>query len=201
MTPTFCSTASTTMAEASLHPSLIDPTPSALLDGGQSLLRMAVGPEVLAVAIEHVREILEVTRLTPLPRTPDFVRGVMNLRGAVVPVIDLSARLGLPPTVIGRRSCIVVVESPQASAADEALETLEEVSGSLVVGLLVDAVYEVFDASATRLEAVPALGTRIAADMLAGMTRARGEVIGLLALGRVLCMAELTAMIARHHGH
>jgi purine-binding chemotaxis protein CheW len=168
---------------------------------GQSLLRMAVGSETLAVPIEHVREILEVSRLTPLPRTPSFVRGVMNLRGAVVPVIDLPARLGLPPTVLGRRSCIVVVESPQSGAMDEATETLEEVSGSLIVGLLVDAVYEVFDTTSQRIEAVPSLGTRIASEMLAGMTRARGEVIGLLALARVLSRSELTEMIARHGGH
>ena len=59
-----------------------------------SLLRMAVGDEMVAVGIEDVREILQMTRLTPLPRTPDFVRGVMNLRGAVVPVVDLAAPAG-----------------------------------------------------------------------------------------------------------
>ncbi len=173
----------------------------AAIDGAQSLLRMAVGPEILAVPIEQVREILEVSRLTPLPRTPSFVRGVMNLRGAVVPVIDLPARLGLPPTVLGRRSCIVVVETPPSARSDEASETLDEVSGSLVAGLLVDAVYEVFDTTASRIEGVPTLGTRVAADMLAGMTRARGEVIGLLALSRVLSHSELTDMIAQHNGH
>ena len=189
------------MSQTTLHSSSQDAQNAAALDGAQSLLRMAVGPEILAVPIEHVREILEVSRLTPLPRTPTFVRGVMNLRGAVVPVIDLSARLGLTPTVIGRRSCIVVVESPQASIIDEATETLEEVSGSLVVGLLVDAVYEVYDTTTSRIEPVPTLGTRIAAEMLAGMTRARGEVIGLLALQRVLSTQELTDMIARHNAH
>lgn len=189
------------MNPSSQHSPQHDSSQPLAMDGVQSLLRMAVGPEILAVPIEHVREILEVSRLTPLPRTPSFVRGVMNLRGAVVPVIDLPARLGLPTTVIGRRSCIVVVESPQAGILDEASETLEEVSGSLVVGLLVDAVYEVYDTAVNRIEPVPALGTRIAADMLAGMTRARGEVIGLLALARVLSTQELTEMIARHSTH
>lgn len=194
---------SPTMLNTSSEPSLAATAANALASGEtvQSLLRMAVGVETLAVPIEHVREILEVSRLTPLPRTPSFVRGVMNLRGAVVPVIDLAARLGLPPAVLGRRSCIVVVESPQAAALDEAAETLEEVSGSLVVGLLVDAVYEVFDTTAQRIENVPSLGTRIAAEMLAGMARARGDVIGLLALSRVLDTQELTAMIARDAGH
>ncbi|MBL8327465.1 MAG: chemotaxis protein CheW [Rubrivivax sp.] len=189
------------MTAASLLSSAANPLAGSAPDGAQSLLRMAVGPEVLAVPIEHVREILEVSRLTPLPRTPPFVRGVMNLRGAVVPVIDLSARLGLPPTTLGRRSCIVVVEAPHAGTLDEAAETLEEVSGSLVVGLLVDAVFEVFDTSTARIEPVPALGTRIAAEMLAGMARARGEVIGLLALSRVLSQTDLTEMIARHSAH
>lgn len=170
-------------------------------DAAQSLLRMAVGPEILAVPIQQVREILEVSRLTPLPRTPSFVRGVMNLRGAVVPVIDLSARLGMKPAVLGRRSCIVVVESHQELPDDEAADVEEDLTGSLVVGLLVDAVYEVFDTLSSRIEGVPSLGTRIPGDMLAGMTRARGEVIGLLALSRVLSARELTALIASHSAH
>ncbi len=173
----------------------------AAADAPQSLLRMAVGTEVLAVPIEQVREILEVTRLTPLPRTPSFVRGVMNLRGSVVPVLDLAARLGLPDSVIGRRSCIVVVESGSTAGENETDETAAEDAGSLVAGLLVDAVFEVFDTTATGIEAVPALGTRIAPDLMSGMTRAHGKVIGLLALPRVLSRAELTEMIARHAAH
>jgi purine-binding chemotaxis protein CheW len=172
---------------------------TAPLESGKSLLRMSVGTEVLAVPIEYVREILEVSRLTPLPRTPDFVRGVMNLRGAVVPVIDLAARLGMPASVLGRRSCIVVVESQQAQEPDSADDTLDEVTGWAVVGLLVDAVFEVFDTPVSRIEAVPALGTRIAADLLAGMTRARGDVIGILALDHILSAQALTALIAKHN--
>lgn len=189
-------TPSTATSEASTLPTLGDAA-----DGAQSLLRMAVRSETLAVAIDHVREILEVTRLTPLPRTPDFVRGVMNLRGSVVPVIDLSSRLGLGPTVLGRRSCIVVVESPQTAPAESDDDEDNMIGDTLVVGLLVDAVYEVFDTAAARIEAVPQLGTRIPADMLAGMARARGEVIGLLALAKVLSGAELSELIARHNAH
>ena len=166
-----------------------------------SLLRMAVGTQTLAVSIEHVREILEVTRLTPLPRTPDFVRGVMNLRGAVVPVIDLAARLGLAPTVLGRRSCIVVVEAPQQLLEDDDADDGASGQTSLIVGLLVDAVYEVFDTTPAQIEAVPTLGTQIAPELLSGMTRARGEVIGQLALGRVLSAGELSELIARHAAH
>lgn len=164
-----------------------------------SLLRMAVGPELLAVPIEAVREILEVGRLTPLPRTPDFVRGVMNLRGAVVPVVDLSARIGHGATTLGRRSCIVVVEVSTGDAADD--EGDSAYGQRLVIGLLVDAVYEVFDIDADSVEPVPVLGTRVRPDFLSGMTRARGEVIGVLALAHVLSATDLADSIAAHQAH
>ena len=167
--------------------------------GTCSLLRMAVGDDAVAVAIDDVREILEVGRLTSLPRTPDFVRGVMNLRGAVVPVIDLVARLGHPPAQIGRRSCVVVVES--APPADDGSDTEPDGGETLVVGLLVDAVYEVFDAPPGEFEPAPQLGTRIDASYLRGMSRVRGEVIGVLALERVLAQRELGALIAGHVPH
>lgn len=181
-----------------------------------SLLRMAVGTGAMAVPIDNVREILEVGRLTALPRTPDFVRGVMNLRGAVVPVIDLAARVGQPAIQIGRRSCVVVVETGGGAypdrdlAADtntnsdgdgDGLSEHDPLQGTLVVGLLVDAVFEVFDVPASSIEPAPALGTRIDASFLRGMTRAHGEVIGVLALDRVLAQHELSALIASHVPH
>ena len=162
---------------------------------------MAVGDEAVAVAIDDVREILEVGRLTALPRTPELVRGVMNLRGAVVPVIDLLARLGQPPAQIGRRSCVVVVQarppadldaSADGAADDDTGFTPQE---GLVVGLLVDAVYEVFDAPPGDFEPVPPLGTSIDPRFLHGMSRVRNEVIGVLALDRVLAQHELTDLI------
>jgi purine-binding chemotaxis protein CheW len=172
---------------------------AALPDGPCSLLRMAVGHEVLAVPIEHVREILQVGRLTPLPRTPAFVRGVMNLRGAVVPVIDLAARLGHPATELGRRSCIVVVERAQDGSLDD--EDDEASRGTLVVGLLVDAVFEVFDRNESEIEPPPALGTRIAPEFLRGITRAAGALVGVLALQEVLAARELSAAIASFQPH
>jgi hypothetical protein len=75
-------------------------------------LRFALADGAYAVPIDAVREILELAPITPLPQMPPFVRGVMNLRGAVVPVIDLAARYGLPVASVGRRSCIVVVDVP-----------------------------------------------------------------------------------------
>jgi purine-binding chemotaxis protein CheW len=170
--------------------------------GGElcSLLRMAVGSEVLAVPIEDVREILQVGRLTPLPRTPAFVRGVMNLRGAVVPVIDLGARLGHEAAEIGRRSCIVIVES-SASSAEGDEEGDAGHAAPLVVGLLVDAVFDVFDRAPHEIEAAPALGTGTDAVYLRGMTRAAGELIGVIALPHVLAARELAAAIAAYQPH
>lgn len=179
--------------------------PGSTPDTQHSLLRMAVGPEAMAVPINDVREILEVGRLTALPRTPEFVRGVMNLRGAVVPVIDLAARLGQAPIQLSRRSCVVVVEAgnpadcnPADGQGDADDEATDANSATMVVGLLVDAVYEVFDVATSSIEPVPALGTQIEASFLRGMTRAHGEVIGVLALERVLAQRELSALIANH---
>jgi purine-binding chemotaxis protein CheW len=161
-----------------------------------SLLRMAVGDDVLAVPIDDVREILQVARLTPLPRTPDLVRGVMNLRGAVVPVIDLAVRLGLPPTVMGRRSCIVVVNAPAAADPDGSFSG----PGS-VLGLLVDAVFEVFDRGGHEIEPAPAMGTSVPSQYLRGITRAEGRLIGVLALHSVLSAQLLADCIASHQPH
>ncbi len=173
------------------------PTAAAPAAPGCALLRMAAGTETVAVPIAAVREILEVGRLTALPRTPDFVRGVMNLRGAVVPVIDLVARLGQPPARIGRRSCVVVVECqpPADHDDDDAADEGSPHGERLVVGLLVDAVYEVFDAPSGEFEPVPPLGTAIAPGYLLGMSRVHNAVIGVLALDRVLAQQELAALI------
>lgn len=156
------------------------------LAGSSQLLRLAVGARMYAVPIERVREILKVTQLTALPLMPEFVRGVMNLRGAVVPVIDLGARLGGDVTALARRTCVVIVEqrSPDGTAQ--------------TMGVLVDAVHEVVDATDTDLEPVPHLGTEIAADFLAAMARLRGEIVPVLALERVLDEEALTQAIAVH---
>lgn len=147
------------------------------------LLRLASGGERLAVPIGSVREILEVGRLTPVPRTPDFIRGVMNLRGAVVPVLDLSARLGLQNTTLARRSAIVVVESRSTEAQ------------TLVVGLLVDSVYEVLDIVGQRIEAVPSLGVAIPGGFLHGMVNVKGGYVAILNLLQLLDLDTLARLI------
>jgi purine-binding chemotaxis protein CheW len=110
----------------------------------------------------------------------------MNLRGAVVPVIDLGARLGGAATVLARRTCVVIVEQ---RSADGSAQTM---------GVLVDAVHEVVDATDADLEPVPQLGTEIASEYLAAMARLRGEIVPVLALERVLDEEALTQAIAAH---
>jgi purine-binding chemotaxis protein CheW len=120
-----------------------------------------------------------------------------------VPVVDLAARLGRAPTVLGRRACIVVVEyHPTLEAdSDEDPEGHEALAKATVMGLLVDAVFEVFDRDASEIEAAPSLGTRIAHDFLRGVTRAGGQLVGVLALSRLLAARDLAAGIANFQPH
>jgi purine-binding chemotaxis protein CheW len=143
-------------------------------------LRFALGPGRYAVGLDRVQEILEVGALTPVPLMPDCVRGVMNLRGAVVPVIDLGRRLGLELTRIGRRTCIVVVDLGGATS-----------DSASPMGMLVDAVDEVFAASDMEHEAVPPLGTAVEPRYLRSLVRVRGEATPELDLPAVLDPAAL----------
>ncbi len=149
----------------------------------QQYLRFALGDDAYAIGIDAVREILQTTAMTPVPLMPAFLRGVMNLRGAVVPVVNLGSRLGLRASDIGRRSCVVVVEV--ADAEDGAPSTL---------GVLVDAVYEVFETA--QLEPAPAFGTPVDPGFIAGMARLDGQALVVLELPRVLAQEELAQLMA-----
>ncbi|MBH9552157.1 chemotaxis protein CheW [Inhella gelatinilytica] len=150
----------------------------------RQVLRLASGGESLVVPIDSVREILEVGKLTPMPRAPDFLRGVMNLRGAVVPIIDLASRFGHGASTIGRRSAIVVVEC----AGDE-------VQPRVLAGLLVDAVFEVLDFQTTQLESVPSLGIQLPTQYIAGMINLTSGYAALLSLETLLAPADLATRI------
>ncbi|MEY4763645.1 MAG: hypothetical protein RI907_318 [Pseudomonadota bacterium] len=159
------------------------------LVAGRQVLCLAVGQETYGIGIDMVREILEVGRLTPLPLTPSFVRGVMNLRGAVVPVIDIRARFGEPPAEMGRRSAIVIVETCH-----------HDQEGTLVVGTLVDGVSEVLDVPFQDIEPVPPLGTRIPREFIQGMAKVKGALLSILDMDRVLDREALASLIGGHLG-
>ena len=134
--------------------------------------------DMFAIGILSIREILEYGKLTAVPMMPAFIRGVINLRGAVVPVVDLGARFGGQQSEISRRSCIVILEV----AAE---------NGSQCIGVLVDSVSAVLEISRTDIEPPPSFGARIRADFIAGMGKIDGEFVIILDVDQVLSVAEL----------
>ncbi|MEN6585731.1 MAG: chemotaxis protein CheW [Sulfuricella sp.] len=150
------------------------------LDQHQYLTFM-LGGEVFAIGILSIKEIIEYGQLTVVPMMPGFVRGVINLRGAVVPVVDLSSRFGRVSTEVTRRSCIVIVE----------IETAE---GKQDVGVVVDAVNEVLEIPAEEIEPPPSFGARIRADFISGMGKVSGHFVIILSVNRVLSVDEMSQL-------
>jgi purine-binding chemotaxis protein CheW len=134
--------------------------------------------EVFGVDVEKVREILEFTTVTKVPRTPEFMRGVINLRGSVVPVVDMRLKFGLSKTEKAVDTCIVVVEI----AMD---------SDTIVVGALVDSVQEVFELEADRIEPAPRIGTRLNTEFIHGMGKRDEGFIIILDINKVFSSDEL----------
>lgn len=144
-------------------------------------LAFTLNGEVLAIDILQVREILEFGTLTEVPMMPETVRGVINLRGAVVPVIDLSSRFGRGASVVARRTCIVIVE-------------VETDGVTHVFGVMVDAVNEVMEIPREDIEPAPSFGTRIRNDFIAGMGKVNGKFVILLDVSRVFSVDELSVL-------
>lgn len=144
-------------------------------------LTFLVGDESFAVSILDVKEIIEITNVTHVPLTPDFIYGVINLRGNVVPVIDLSARLKNRRAEISKRSCIVLV----------AVETSEAFQ---LIGMLVDEVREILEIPADNIQPAPDFGADIRTDFIQAMARVDDVFIILLAINRVLSLEELSQL-------
>lgn len=156
---------------------------------GQYLI-FALGGEVFAIGILAIKEIIEYGQLTEVPMMPSVVRGVINLRGAVVPVIDLAARFGGARTTIGRRTCIVIVELEQDGERHD-------------VGVIVDAVNEVIEIPRAEIEPAPAFGARLRTDFIAGMGKLGGRFVIILDVAKVLSLddiASLSAMLGEAAG-
>ncbi len=142
-------------------------------------LIFSLGGELFAVGTLRVREIIEYGNITAVPMMPSFIRGVINLRGAVVPVIDLNARFGRTKTDISRRTCIVILE-------------VQSDEGTHVLSIIVDAVSAVRHIDAANVEPSPSFGTHIRADFIDGMAKVNGGFVILLDLGKVLSMNEIS---------
>jgi purine-binding chemotaxis protein CheW len=144
-------------------------------------LTFILGEEVFAMDIRTVREIIQHAAMTVVPLMPNFVRGVINLRGAVVPVIDLQSRFGRSTTLVGKKTCIVIFD---ASSEGEKME----------LGLMVDAVSEVIEIEPSQIEPPPQFGTSIQREFIRGMGKVDGEFIVILEPERALNVDDMALL-------
>ena len=149
-------------------------------------LTFLLGKEMFAIGILSIKEIIEYGQVTSVPMMPNFVRGVINLRGQVVPVIDLQARFGRPSSVVGKRSCVVIIEI-QVSAEQE----------QHVIGVIVDSVSEVLAIPPTQIERAPQFGAKIRPDFISGMGKIDDKFVIILNVDKVLSVDELSALTER----
>ncbi len=146
--------------------------------GSGQYLTFKLDREEFAIEILQVREVLDYTRITKVPRTPEFMRGVINLRGSVVPVIDMRMKFGMAKTEQQRDTCIIIVEM---SLDDE----------TLVIGALADSVQEVIELDAAEIEPAPKIGTRLNTDFIKGMGKRDDKFIIVLNIQQVFSTDEL----------
>jgi purine-binding chemotaxis protein CheW len=136
-------------------------------------LTFSLGGEEYGIGILKVREIIGMMTVTPVPQTPPFVKGVINLRGKVIPVIDLRLRFAMETTAYTERTCIIVVE-------------IHGETQSVPMGIVVDAVSEVLNIRAADIEDTPAFGVKLNTDFILGMAKTEGGVKILLDIDKVL---------------
>jgi purine-binding chemotaxis protein CheW len=141
-------------------------------------LTFSLDQEEYGIGILKVKEIIGMMRVTPVPQTPEFVKGVINLRGRVIPVIDLRLRFGMGKVDYTERTCIVVVE-------------IDSDNGKLHIGVVVDSVSEVLNIKGSDIEDTPAFGTALNTDYILGMAKAGGSVKILLDIDKVLSTEEM----------
>lgn len=151
-------------------------------DSNQYLTFM-LGEEGFAIEISRVREVLDFTDLTKVPRTPDYMRGVINLRGNVVPVVDLRLQLGMTAVEKTVDTCIVIVE-------------VEINADMLHIGMLADSVQEVVDIDTSQIEPAPRLGTRLKTDFIKGMAKRDEKFNIILDIDKVLSGDDLLILNA-----
>lgn len=148
---------------------------------GQLYLAFMLRSEIFAIDILRIREIIEYSPPTPVPMMPPSLQGVINVRGAVVPVVDLAVRFGWQPTGVGRRTCIVIVE-------------IEHQETRHVLGLVVDKVNAVTEIKNDEIDLPPAFGASINSDFITGMARVDGKFVIVLNIARTLTIEEMAVV-------
>lgn len=144
-------------------------------------LTFLLAGEMFAIGILAIKEIIEYHNVTEVPMMPESVRGVINLRGAVVPVMDLQVRFGRQPSEVTKRTCIVIVE-------------VDVMGERQVVGVVVDAVNEVLDIAAAEIEPPPTFGAKIRSDFIQGMGKVKGSFVILLDVDRVFALEDIAEL-------
>lgn len=151
-------------------------------------LTFALHAETFAMPIDQVREIIEYGHVTPVPMMPAHMRGVINLRGAVVPVIDLGFRFWDQASAPGRRTCIVIMELASSPASG---------GEAPVLGVIVDAVNAVMEIPRSTIEVPPSFGTRLRADFIQGMGKVKGRFVMILNVDKALSAEDLAVVHGR----
>ncbi|RPH48038.1 MAG: purine-binding chemotaxis protein CheW [Desulfobacteraceae bacterium] len=159
----------------------IDQAISVMSDREGKYLTFVLAGEEYGISILKIKEIIGMMPITTIPQTPDFVKGVINLRGKVIPVVDLRLRFGMERINYTERTCIVVVE-------------ISGGSGTVMIGIVVDSVSEVLNIRAKDIEETPAFGTKLNTDYILGMAKSEGGVKILLDIDRVLSRDEVVQL-------
>lgn len=151
-------------------------------DNTNQYLTFTLGQEVFAFDIASVREVLEYTTITKMPRTSEYVRGIINLRGRAVPVVDVRLKFGMPETERTVNTCIIIVELTVGGA-------------QTVLGALTDSVREVMDIEPADIEPAPRMGTSIQTDLIHGIGKTAAGFIIILDINRVFSEDELAGIL------
>ena len=143
--------------------------------------------EVFALGIDKVREVLDFTEMTKVPQTPEFMRGVINLRGNVVPVVDMRLKFGMAKTEKTVNTCIIITE-------------IDLEGETTVIGALADSVQEVLDLEPDQIEPPPRIGTRLRTEFIKGMGKRDEQFIIILDIDRVFSSDELAVVTGGQPG-
>ncbi|MCF8038766.1 MAG: chemotaxis protein CheW [Desulfohalobiaceae bacterium] len=144
-------------------------------------LTFLLGEESYGLEILKVQEIIGMQDITKIPRTPDYVKGVINLRGKVIPVVDLRLRFGMESAEVSRKTCIIVVQVAKAETR-------------VTMGIVVDEVSEVLEIGAAEIEPAPGFGTHVETSFILGMAKTENSVKILLDIDKIMSEGEMAAL-------
>jgi len=157
---------------------IMDQAVKTIADMEGKYLTFTLADEEYGIGILKIKEIIGMMSITTVPQTPEFVKGVINLRGKVIPVMDLRLRFGMEPIDYNERTCIIVVE-------------IEGVAGTIQIGLVVDTVSEVLNINSEDIEKAPTFGAKLNTDYILGMAKVEGGVKILLDIDQVISEEEI----------